>query len=94
MKKVKPVTLILLALLLALITYLEFSYKEVKQTFIQGISDGRAEKAKEEKRNSIKLAFNLKMYGSAYLKNPVNHLIFHRHIIQHHSTITKGLSMR
>ena len=49
MKK-RPLRFILLIIIIALVAYLAFNYKEVKQTFVNGLNDGKAEKAKEEKK--------------------------------------------
>jgi hypothetical protein len=48
MKRRKPLVIIVLIVVLGLITYLAVNYKEIKQTFINGVNDGKAERAKEE----------------------------------------------
>ena len=49
MKK-KTLRFILLIILVTLVAYLAFNYKELKQTFVNGFNDGKAKKAKEEKK--------------------------------------------
>jgi len=48
-RKVKPILLIGAIVLVLLIIYLAVNYKEIKQNFINGFNDGRAQKAKENK---------------------------------------------
>jgi len=47
-RNIKPGLLITTIVIASLVLYLVVNYKEVKQNFVNGVNDGRAQKAKED----------------------------------------------
>lgn len=47
-RKVRPLILLSLVILLLLAGYLFFNYKQVKQSFLNGLNDGKAQRAHED----------------------------------------------